>query len=107
MREFHAAVWENLKAALACVATWGRNLARRLVEKRRWGIDRGRELRDQHLSRLSRSLKETIDTSTVHLDFIADLERINFHCAQIGESVLGSVASRPQPGLFDDRPDPG
>jgi phosphate:Na+ symporter len=101
MRVFHAEVEANLKAALACIATWDQDLAHKLVQKRQWGVDRRRELHDRHLGRLSRGLKETLDTSTVHLDFIADLERVNFHCTQIAESVMGSRAARVQPSLFE------
>jgi phosphate:Na+ symporter len=88
IQEFHASVEASLTQALACLATWDPKLARQLVERRAWGVERRRELHDRHLGRLSQGLKETMDTSTVHLDLIADIERINFHCSQVGQAVL-------------------
>lgn len=89
IRSFHAQVGENLKTALACIASWDLDLARRLVSCKDWGLERKHELHNKHLERLSQGLRESIDTSAVHLDYISDLERANFHCSQIGAAVLG------------------
>ncbi len=89
IKAFHAEVGENLKTAIACIATWDMGLAQRLVACKDWGVERKRVLHNRHLERLSQGWKESIDTSSVHLDFISDLERANFHCSQIGAAVLG------------------
>ncbi len=89
--QFHAEVEQSLTQAIAALATWDRKLAIGLVERRAWGVERRRELHDRHLGRLSQGLKETMDTSSVHLDMIADIERINFHCSQIGQAVLNAL----------------
>ena len=86
---FHEEVGDNLKTAIACIATWDVNVARRLAGCREWGGERRRELHNRHLERLGQGVKPTIDTSSVHLDFIADLERVNFHCSQIGAAISG------------------
>ncbi len=98
IERFHGEVGENLKNAVACVATWDTELAARVVEKKDWGVVRQRELHRRHFERLGRGLKETMDTSTVHLDFISDLERINFHCCQIAASVGGTHHRHPPAG---------
>jgi phosphate:Na+ symporter len=86
---FHEEVGENLRTAVACIATWDVDVARRLTRCRKWGGERQRELHDRHLQRLGQGVKMTIDTSSVHLDFIADLERVNFHCSQVGAAISG------------------
>jgi phosphate:Na+ symporter len=91
IRRFHAEVGDNLQAAIACVTTWDQALARRLVACKDWGNARQHELQNRHLERLGQGLKQTLDTSSVHLDFIADLERVNFHCSRIGAAVAGSA----------------
>jgi len=48
-----------------------------------------RELHRRHIDRLHRGLKESLETSTVHLDLITDLERINFHTSKVGDVLLG------------------
>jgi len=87
INQFHQEVVASLEMALATIATWDLGLARRLAEKKDWGLTRQRELHNRHLERLSQGVKQTIDTSTIHVDFLADLERINFHCAQIGAAI--------------------
>ncbi|MEO0080831.1 MAG: Na/Pi symporter [candidate division WOR-3 bacterium] len=91
IRSFHAEVGENVRAAVACVATWDAGIARRLVAAKDRGVERKRDLHNRHLERVRRGQKESLDTSTVHLDFISDLERINYHCSQVGAAVLGFV----------------
>jgi phosphate:Na+ symporter len=95
IEQFHSEVLANLKSAVACIATWDRGLARDLVLRRDWGNARQREFHNRHLARLNRGLKETLDTSSVHLDFIADIERVNYHCTQIASAVLGTDRQRP------------
>ena len=91
--EFHGQVGDNVATALACVATWNTDMASRLAHCKEWGSERQRELQARHLERLGKGLKESLDTSAIHLDFIADLERINFHCAQVGIAVLESAGT--------------
>jgi phosphate:Na+ symporter len=93
IREFHAVVGANLETALACLATWNRSLALKLVAARETGLERQRQLQEAHRRRLAEGIKETLDTSPVHLDMVADLERINFFCAQIGAAALAAKAA--------------
>ncbi len=90
IKQFHHEVAENFTLALACLTTWDKNLAQQLAQKRAWGVVRKRELHNRHLTRLARGLKESLDTSTIHLDLIADLERANFHLSQIGAAIIGT-----------------
>ncbi|MBN2537576.1 Na/Pi symporter [candidate division WOR-3 bacterium] len=92
IRGFHAEVGKNIQAAIACITTWDQQLARRLAACKDWGNARQHELQARHLERLCQGLKPTLDTSSVHLDFIADLERVNFHCSRIGAAVAGLPA---------------
>jgi phosphate:Na+ symporter len=89
IKDFHQEVVRNLSLALNCLATWDTDMAKQLADKREWGVEKKRELHNRHLERLNQGLKETIDTSTIHLDLISDLERINFHCSQIGVAIIG------------------
>ena len=47
-----------------------------------------RELYKKHLERLQKGLKESRETSTIHLDLLSDFERINFNASQMGASIL-------------------
>ena len=48
-----------------------------------------RRLRQTHMQRLREGLRETIDTSSIHLDVLAALKRVNSLVAGIGYAVLG------------------
>ena len=49
------------------------------------------ELRRAHIRRLHEGLKETLETSTIHLDVISNLKQINAHAASIVQAVLGEA----------------
>jgi phosphate:Na+ symporter len=92
--EFHADVVETLRMALAALSTWDRNLAGDAVSRKKFGNRRLAELQNKHLDRLRQGLKESIDTSTVHLDFISDLERMNFHATSIALAIAEATGRR-------------
>jgi phosphate:Na+ symporter len=90
--EFHKQVYFTMQKALAALSSWDKNLAQETVARREFGNIRLQELHNLHLERLKAGFKESIDTSTIHLDFIADLERINFHCVKIGLAILQALS---------------
>jgi phosphate:Na+ symporter len=89
--EFHKVVYETMRMAFAALSNWDKELAQQVFERREFGNQRLQLLHSQHLERLRAGLKESIDTSTIHLDYISDLERINFHSTQIGLSILQAL----------------
>ncbi|MEO0132308.1 MAG: Na/Pi symporter [candidate division WOR-3 bacterium] len=91
IQQFHKEVEETLKKALASLGSWDEKLALEVSARREFGNIRLQELHNRHLARLVAGLKESIDTSTIHLDFISDLERINYHGAKIGISVIQAL----------------
>jgi len=93
--EFHKEIYDTLRMALAALSAWDKNIAQQVIARRDFGNTRLQELHNHHLERLRAGLKESIDTSTIHLDFISDLERINFHSAKIGLSVLQALSENP------------
>jgi len=92
--EFHADVVETLRMASSALSTWDYRLARDTALRKEFGNRRLAELHSRHLDRLRQGLKESIDTSTIHLDFIADLERMNFHAAAIGAALAEALKDR-------------
>ena len=49
-------------------------------------------MRQTHIRRLHEGLRETIDTSSIHLDLLANLKRANSLVAGIAYAVLGKHA---------------
>ncbi len=89
--EFHKDVCATIQISLASLSTWDKNLAQQVIDRREYGNIRLQELHSNHLERLKQGLKESIDTSTIHLDFLSDLERINFHSSKIGLSIYNAL----------------
>jgi phosphate:Na+ symporter len=48
-----------------------------------------RRLRQAHMERLRSGLRESIDTSSIHLDVLASLKRANSLASGIAYAVLG------------------
>ncbi len=74
---FHKRVLENFDAAISAFATSDHDLADRVLRnKEELGIME-RELVQAHLDRLRKGLRESMETSHLHLDLIGNLARIN------------------------------
>ncbi len=74
---FHARMLGNFDYAIAAFANHDRELAERVLRnKEELGLLE-RELVQTHLERLRKGLRESIETSHIHLDIIGNIARIN------------------------------
>ncbi len=74
---FHKKVLENFDTAISAFASQDRDLAGRVVRTKEDLAIWERELVQAHLERLRKGLRESIETSHIHLDVIGNLARIN------------------------------
>ncbi len=88
IRRFHARVMDNLRLSFNVFATRDVALARRLLADK--SAMRSAELAaaDSHFSRLREGRPESIETSSIHLDIIRDLKRINAHLTSVAYPIL-------------------
>jgi len=93
--DFHDGVQECVELAVAAVATWNRELAAEVLERKKQLSVRERRFQIDHLERLRAGNPETRATTTVHIDAINDLKRIVTHTARIAYAVLGRVHDTP------------
>ncbi|MEO0164673.1 MAG: Na/Pi symporter [candidate division WOR-3 bacterium] len=91
LKEFHQYVLTTLRMAISSLTTREAKLAEEVVKRRETGLKLAKELEIKHIERLHRGLKESLETSTIHLDILSDLERINFHATEIGNAVLNLI----------------
>lgn len=89
--DLHAKVSENLGLAIASYATNSRELAEKVVRHKARINTIERSLRQAHIDRLHRGLPESIETSSIHLDVLNDLKRVNSHATNIAYVVLGHL----------------
>lgn len=79
---------DNLRMAQAVFATRDNAMARRLVEAKEDVRRLERQSAERHLQRLRDGRAESIETSSLHLDMLRDLKRINAHIATVAHPIL-------------------
>ena len=92
IRELHAKVVENLELAMSALASQDATIAEKIIRHKSVVNVLERQLRQTHIRRLHEGLRETIDTSSIHLDLLANLKRANSLVAGIAYAVLGRHA---------------
>ncbi len=88
IRRIHSQVMDNMRLALNVFATRDVVLARRLLAEK--AAMRSAELSaaDSHFARLREGRPESIETSSIHLDVVRDLKRINGHLTSVAYPIL-------------------
>jgi len=88
LRAFHGRVLDNLRLALNVFTTRDITLARRLVAEKAALREAESRTADSHFGRLREGRPESIETSSIHMDVIRDLKRINGHLASVAYPIL-------------------
>jgi len=89
IQDLHAKVVENMELALGALAANDREIAEKVVRHKSHVNTMERQLRQAHIERLHEGLRESIDTSSIHLDVLASLKRANSLITGIAYAVLG------------------
>ncbi|MFY9896648.1 MAG: Na/Pi cotransporter family protein [Xanthobacteraceae bacterium] len=92
---FHKRVVDSLQAAFGIFMTGDIEAARRLLreksELRRAELDAA----DRHFERLREGRPESLETTSLHLDILADLKRIHSHVCSVSYPVLEAAGELP------------
>jgi phosphate:Na+ symporter len=94
--EFHDGVREIVELAIAAVATWDRELAGRVLQKKKDLSRLERRFQLDHVGRLQAGDERARATTTVHVDAMNDLKRVVTHTARIAYAVLGQMHEFPK-----------
>jgi phosphate:Na+ symporter len=87
--DLHARVVENLELAMGALASGDREVAEKVIRHKSIVNTMERQLRAAHIQRLHEGLRESIDTSSIHLDLLASFKRANSLVTGIAYAVLG------------------
>jgi len=92
--EFYRRILENLRLAFGVFMSGDAAGARKLVSEK--AQLRGAELAaaERHLERLREGRPETLETTSLHLDVLRDLKRINSHICSVAYAAL-EISRRP------------
>ena len=77
LSSLHAQLMSNLRLGLSVFLSGDRESARRLLREKRSFRARERRLAHAHVHRLHRQVVQSIETSSLHLELIADMKRLN------------------------------
>jgi phosphate:Na+ symporter len=84
----HERLLSNLRLGMSVFLDGRVRDAHRLLEQKAEFRDLEREYANAHLARLSENTPQSIETSSLHLDLISDLKRINSHICSIAYPIL-------------------
>jgi phosphate:Na+ symporter len=104
LRAFHSRVQENLRLALNVFATRDIALARRLVAEKTTIREAEAKAGDSHFARLREGRPESIETSSIHMDVIRDLKRINGHLTSVAYPILEAAGELADTRLKSTQP---
>jgi len=112
IHEMHARLVANLRLGMSVFLNGTVRDAQRLLEEKVRFRDLERQYSATHLERLAGNTVRSIETSSLHLDLISDLKRINSHICSIAYPILDSAGvlapSRLRQGdLLDGQGEPG
>ena len=105
--ELHARLVDNLRLGMSVFLNGNVRDAQKLLEEKARFRDLEREYATTHLARLSGNTVQSIETSSLHIDLISDLKRINSHICSIAYPILDSAGALApnrlkQSALLDD-----
>ena len=81
-------VFDTTQLAAEVIMSWRMDSADVLIERKRTFKSMVNESSDQHINRLRRGVSGSLETSSYHLDIIADLQRINALISSIAYDVV-------------------
>ena len=91
--EMHGRLVDNLRLGMSVFLNGNLHDARRLLEEKTRFRNLEREYSATHLDRLAINTLQSIETSSLHLDLISDLKRVNSHICSIAYPILDSAGA--------------
>ena len=91
--ELHERLIENLRLGMSVFLNGNVRDAQKLLEEKARFRDLERAYATSHLSRLYANTVQSFETSSLHIDLISDLKRINSHICSIAYPILDSAGA--------------
>ncbi|MFH1262829.1 MAG: Na/Pi cotransporter family protein [Pseudomonadota bacterium] len=88
IQEFHDLVVENFRLAITALASGDHDLGKKVLRHKKHLAEIEQEFAQRHLLRLSQGLKEAFETSSIHLDLLSNLRRINSIICHLAYPVI-------------------
>ncbi|MCB0309405.1 MAG: Na/Pi cotransporter family protein [Bdellovibrionales bacterium] len=88
IKEFHRKVMDNFQLAVTCLASGDFELGQKALRNKKLLAQYEQELGQKHLMRLHQGHRESFDTSSIHLDLLSSMRRINSVICTVAYPVL-------------------
>jgi phosphate:Na+ symporter len=92
---FHKRICECLQSAFGIFMTGDVEAARKLIREKADMRKAELEAADRHFERLREGRPESLETTSLHLDILADLKRIHSHICSVAYPVLEAAGELP------------
>ncbi len=106
--ELHERLIDNLRLGMSVFLNGTVRDAQKLLEEKARFRDLERAYATTHLGRLSANTLQSLETSSLHIDLISELKRINSHICSIAYPILDSAGAlapnRLRPMVLTDQP---
>ena len=99
----HARLLDNLRLGMSVFLDGNVRDAQRLLEEKVRFREMEREYASSHLERLADRSAPSLESSSLHIDLISDLKRINSHICSIAYPILDSAGALAPSRLRDSR----
>ncbi|MFH0800362.1 MAG: Na/Pi cotransporter family protein [Pseudomonadota bacterium] len=90
LRNFQAMVLDNFNLMMSMLAQPSEEIVRKIERHEEHMNEVEQTLRQAHLTRLHQGLQESFDTSSIHLDVLANIRRVNSKIAHIAKMAMDS-----------------
>lgn len=100
----HERLMANLRLGMSVFLDGHVREAQKLLEEKARFRDLEREYAANHILRLQENTAQSIETSSLHLDLLSELKRINSHLCSIAYPILDSAGVLAQTRLRETRP---
>lgn len=101
LRDFHERVVANMDTALNVFMTGDLEMARGLLREKTTMRDLELSLVESHYNRVGAGRADSIETSSLHLDVLRDLKRINSHITAVAYPILEEAGELAESRLRD------
>lgn len=91
--ELHDRLLANLRLGMSVFLNGNVRDAQKLLEEKARFRDLERAYASAHLDRLSANTLQSLETSSLHIDLISDLKRVNSHICSIAYPILDSAGA--------------
>ncbi len=88
IRDIHSLARENLRGTLGLLVSPDQTVAKHLHQTRLQVERRCEQTFRNHLARVRSGRAESVESSSMHLDWVRDLKRVNNHIAEIAEGIF-------------------